>query len=354
MAVNSIRVFSAANLTNAAGGQAINFGDTDGFLLGSGPFSIGSDTGVLARIDDTDVGAGGDTAPFFDDGTSAAQELDSALTLTHAGPSGQVTTTFPPGTQIQAEFTVSFSSGHSIIGIRLENPNAPPALITAGYAVFDASGAPVIPSAGTNLGSVTSRSGNGETPYADIACFTKGTLIDTPEGTRRVEALKIGDLVLTYDDGAQPVTWVGAVTVPKVATAIAPVQIAAGVFGNDRPLRVSPNHRMLVTGHAPQLLFGLEEVLVPAKALLALPGVSQMSPSVPVSYVHFTCPTHQLVRANAAWTETLLSGESLFGDSTGPDREAARPILRMYEARVLAQVLARSHRSEQGVGRRAA
>ena len=51
-------------------------------------------------------------------------------------------------------------------------------------------------------------------PYAYIAqqttpCFTAGTWIETPSGVRRVEMLRVGDLVSTRHHGPQSVRWIG-------------------------------------------------------------------------------------------------------------------------------------------------
>ncbi|MEM1005490.1 MAG: Hint domain-containing protein, partial [Pseudomonadota bacterium] len=36
-------------------------------------------------------------------------------------------------------------------------------------------------------------------------CFTSGTLIDTPNGSRLIETLTVGDVITTADRGAQPI-----------------------------------------------------------------------------------------------------------------------------------------------------
>jgi hypothetical protein len=54
--------------------------------------------------------------------------------------------------------------------------------------------------------------GNTDTAFVtmtSVPCFVAGTLIATPEGEKLVETLQPGDLVLTHDDGPQPIRWVG-------------------------------------------------------------------------------------------------------------------------------------------------
>lgn len=45
--------------------------------------------------------------------------------------------------------------------------------------------------------------------YAPV-CFGSGTLIKTQDGVRPVEMLRIGDMVLTVDNGLQPIRWIGS------------------------------------------------------------------------------------------------------------------------------------------------
>ncbi len=50
-----------------------------------------------------------------------------------------------------------------------------------------------------------------------VPCFVAGTLIRTPDGDVPIESLRPGDLVLTLDDGPQPLRWVGSRVVPRRA-----------------------------------------------------------------------------------------------------------------------------------------
>ena len=81
----------------------------------------------------------------------------------------------------------------------------------------------------------------------DFVCFTRGTLIKTDQGERPIEELAAGDMVLTMDHGYQPIRWIGSSK--RAATGdLAPILIRKGALGNDRDLRVSPQHRMLLQG----------------------------------------------------------------------------------------------------------
>ncbi len=162
----------------------------------------------------------------------------------------------------------------------------------------------------------------GQAQYSDldgygVTCFAAGTRIATPRGDRPVERLMPGDLVLTVDDGPQPLRWVGLrrLSAADVAAdpALCPVRIAAGALGPGLPRRdlvVSQQHRMLVASPiGTRIGRGAGEVLVAARHLAGLPGIAVQTDPAPVTYVHFLCDAHQIVRAEGAATESLLPGQ---------------------------------------------
>lgn len=152
-----------------------------------------------------------------------------------------------------------------------------------------------------------------------IICFTEGTLIQTPQGERRIETLRQGDTVVTLDNGPQKIRWVGQKTV-RATGALAPISFQRGVFGNHRELMVSPQHRMLVTGYRAQLLFGETEVLVPAKSLVDDFNVTTHYGGM-VTYVHMLFDRHEIVIANGAPSESFYPGEQGLDTLTEPSRE---------------------------------
>jgi hypothetical protein len=87
-----------------------------------------------------------------------------------------------------------------------------------------------------------------------LVCFASGTLIKTPNGQTLIEQLAPGDMVLTMDHGPQPIRWIGSSKRPAVGN-MAPILIRKGALGNTRDLRVSPQHRMLLSGWHAEVLF---------------------------------------------------------------------------------------------------
>ena len=201
-------------------------------------------------------------------------------------------------------------------------------------------------------------------PLADAArvvpCFTPGTMIATPHGEMAVETLKIGDRVLTRDNGIQRIEWAGKKRLDHVQLRalqpLRPVQINAGTLGPnipDRDMRVSPAHRMLIVSKVAQVHFGQSEVLIAAKDMCEIDGI-EVADAAYVTYVHFLCQNHELVLADGAWSESFQPGDySLKGMDVAQRDElfelfpelstkegvkayrAARPSISKKEARVL-------------------
>ena len=186
----------------------------------------------------------------------------------------------------------------------------------------------------------------------EIICFGRGTLIECEKGNVSIENLREGDRVRTLDNGLQPIRWIGSTRVAGRGVH-APVRSAAGALGNQRTLWVSQQHRMLLTGWAPELFFGEKEVLVPAKHLLGISGVRIVELSS-VEYFHMLFEQHEIVFAEGIESESFHPGVAsmntldddaraeIFGLFPSLQRSAfafgksARLSLKSFEARILA------------------
>lgn len=257
-------------------------------------------TPTTVTISDTD------TNPTALDDFSTGQVSTANATL-----SG---TTYPPGTIFKDEYEIDLTDGvttyrmvaiavreysdpwnytDTVIGFAFEGPTPPP---------------------DTELAYVQGSAVQGD---SYVPCFTRGTLIDTLLGPRRVETLRPGDRLRSIRGGSPRLLWVGRVQVSAdrlvARPQLRPVQLRAGALGPGVPVRdlvVSPQHRILVRSKIAARIGGRREVLVAAKHLVGLPGITRAAPpfSTGVTYLHLLCARHVILVANGAAAESLFTG----------------------------------------------
>lgn len=148
-----------------------------------------------------------------------------------------------------------------------------------------------------------------------VVCFCAGTLIETPKGPRRIETLRVGDLVMTMDGPAKPIRWIGGREVSphmrQTDPKLNPVRISAGSLGAGLPRRdllVSRQHRILFRSRIAERMFGVTEVLIPAIKLTNLPGIYIDDSVRDVTYMHLLFDRHEVIFAEGAPAESLLTG----------------------------------------------
>ncbi|MBM2577019.1 Hint domain-containing protein [Jannaschia sp. Os4] len=310
---------------------------------GGGDDSIGLSD--LARSDRIDGGDGDDAITL--DGRAAAGRID--------GGRGDDSVSLGPDATADI---VRLAQGDDTLS--LEGPGLRQAVGGGGGTdVLQLSGdvVEVIPVNASGSNGIVRWADGSETRYVGFEevrvapCFAAGTRILAARGKRRVEDLRAGDLVMTLDRGLRPLAWVGR-RVVAAQGALAPIRFETGVLGNVAPLVVSPQHRVLLRSAHAALLFGVEEVLAPAAALLDRPGVQRLEGGV-VEYVHLLFDRHEIVLSDGAPTESFHPGATvlpameaaardevlaLFPDLARPRpaRRPARPLLSGREARLLA------------------
>lgn len=154
---------------------------------------------------------------------------------------------------------------------------------------------------------------DGNLDFLDFPCFTPGTMILTPSGNREVCGLMSGDLVSTLDHGAQPIRWIGQRTLHFASSPHPrqPILFQKGchIFDFDRDTKVSPQHRMMLSGPLVQQMFGETQVLAPAKGLLALPGVRAMTGRKSETYISILLDRHEILQANGTASESFFPGK---------------------------------------------
>ncbi len=143
--------------------------------------------------------------------------------------------------------------------------------------------------------------------FAEVACvsFTRGTHITVASGAQvPIELLRVGDRVLTRDDGPQQIRWIGQTTLRAVG-AFAPVVIRKGALHNENDLIVSPDHRIFVYQRKDRLGAGRAEVLVKVRHLINGDSVYQQDGGF-VDYFQLLFDDHQIIYAEGIAAESLL------------------------------------------------
>jgi hypothetical protein len=152
-------------------------------------------------------------------------------------------------------------------------------------------------------------------------CYCEGTLILTLHGEVAVEKLKRGDLAMTTEGVAKPISWIGR---RAIRAAFAdplrnwPVRVMAGALGENVPSRdllLSPDHALLVEG-----------VLIQAGALVNGTSILRET-QVPerFTYYHVELDDHSLILAENAPAETFVDNIDRSGFDNWAEHEALYP-----------------------------
>lgn len=109
-----------------------------------------------------------------------------------------------------------------------------------------------------------------------------GTRVATARGWCAVEAVRPGDLVLTFDAGLQQVTqvargalWSAAGPCPRH---LWPLAVPEGALGNAQPMLLLPGQSVLIESDVAAELFGDRFTMVPAGALEGFRGIERVEP----------------------------------------------------------------------------
>ncbi|AOZ69716.1 hypothetical protein LPB142_10630 [Rhodobacter xanthinilyticus] len=313
MALYSLQIFSFSAASFSPAWFTPNWNLSDGGwpnVAGAG-LTMTAAPAVTALIEDTDLD--GSTPSWNPAMTLSAQSLDddsSHQILMNDITVNGVTYLAADGNVIQDEYEVTLTDGtntYRFVGISL-SPDGGVSSSLIGFA-WDGPAPPV----GVPL---TYVSGSANDYQSVVPCFTPGTEILTPTGPRPIERLRVGDLVTTQGHGAQVLRWIGkrrlSAQVLRAAPELRPIVIAPGALGPGLParaLRVSPQHRMLVRSAIAERMSGTREVLVAAKQLVGLPGITVDTDCTGVVYLHLLFDRHEIVTANGAASESLYTGQ---------------------------------------------
>jgi len=138
-------------------------------------------------------------------------------------------------------------------------------------------------------------------------CFLKGTLIDTPEGQKKVEDLLIGDLVSTIGGAARPVQFISTYSYRKADPSrdwvedVKPVVVRKSAISDN-----VPNRDLYMTrAHA----LYLDGMLIPVCNLIngSTIVVDDAEDLSELEYFHVKFESHDVIYAEGAACESLLT-----------------------------------------------
>jgi len=315
------------------GNDSIDGGDADDEIVGG----AGNDTLIGGLGVDELIGGDGDDELYLAEGDySEGNGGDDLFVLTDLGEIG--------------------TNGIKLIGGETDETTGDTLVLTPDVSYSDITFTTEDPIGNEYAGSFTLADGTVVefSEIENIICFTPGTLILTAQGTRAIETLRPGDMVVTRDNGLQPIRWIGQRTIIGRGK-FAPISVDASVLdGAQKSILVSPQHRFLFTGYKAELLFGDCEVLVAAKHLVNGIDVREV-PQAQVTYIHMIFDAHEIVYADGAATESFHASEMGISAISAESREelfavfpelrsnpnahgkTARPCLKRREALLLVE-----------------
>ncbi len=305
MPVNTIYALGESQISISGGGQLSGISQGDGTHLAGRTITLNSNAWEAIDVFDS----AGDTN-FADS--------DNSQTLSGAQMMDGVA--YSNGARVEAEYELTLrdpdGNTYTVLGFNINEGGGVSYGTVEGLAFVGGVGG--FPPRDVPLTVIST----GEGPsyaYSSLAtppCFTAQTRIRTPSGEVPIAQLILGDLVMTADNGAQPVRWIGRTCLPAAVLTrrpeFRPVRIARDAFGQDRPCRdsaLSPQHRILIRDWRAAYLFGEEEVLVPIKKMVNGNSIAIDHGAQDVTYYHLAFDQHEVIWGDGLQSESYLMSE---------------------------------------------
>ncbi|MEM1385999.1 MAG: Hint domain-containing protein [Pseudomonadota bacterium] len=144
-------------------------------------------------------------------------------------------------------------------------------------------------------------------PIGPMPSLAEDTKVATRAGTKLIQNLRPGDLVMTKPGFCAPVRHVVSREVPTLGE-FSPVCLRAPYLGLDADLIVSPHHRLLLHGTDTEYLFGTESAMIEARHLAPMHGTTQIARPRVQRYWQVVLDEHASICTNGTWSESLFVG----------------------------------------------
>lgn len=337
----------------AGGGPDADDGEAFGsgiFIQGDNTITLGAPTGTTLAVegvitDELDSGGTGTGSVIIDDFGTVKLAADNTfagditidsgtLELANTGAAGLGDISFDPG-------VLEFSPANAPLN-SIDNFLAGDTIIVTGFAythdnyagnvlTLDGPGGPVkinLPGVDSADLRISVTGGNTFIETDQAPCFCRGTLIRTSSGDVPVEALAIGDRVVTLSGAAKPIIWIGmgrVLVTPGRRSAATPIIVRRGALADDMPnrdLRITKGHSLYLDG-----------VLTPAEFLINHRSILWDDRAQVVEFYHIELRAHDVLLAEGAPAETYRDdgNRSLFQNAnsgwSGLPKPPCAPVL---------------------------
>ena len=182
------------------------------------------------------------------------------------------------------------------------------AILVSAAAAQVAAAKPALAGGGNGNGNGNGNCGNGN-HYGwgnDPSCLLRGTTITTADGDRKIQDLKIGDLLPTMFGGTRPIRWIARYPFKKSDPAkpwvkgVMPIRIARSALAAGVPqtdLYVTRDHALFIDG-----------LLVPAWCLINGTTITRYEAREydELEFFHIRLESHDVIYAEGAPVDTLL------------------------------------------------
>lgn len=177
-----------------------------------------------------------------------------------------------------------------------------------------------------------------------------GTKVASTLGWRPIEAIDVGDEVLTFDGGMQPVLditrevlWRGTAACPKH---LWPLRVPIGALGNQDPMFLLPDQNVLIESDTAEEVLGDPFALMPAQALEGVSGIRRIRPHQVLEVITLHFERDEVVFANvgALFHCPAYADQNLLNTS---EEEARYEPLPLTQACLLSDFIGREAKKEQ-------
>lgn len=166
--------------------------------------------------------------------------------------------------------------------------------------------------------------------------FFAGTEVATPFAWTKIEELRVGDTVLTAENGEQEIIGIehGELRVASHAAAAGqwPLMVPERALGNESAVMLSPSMRVVIEDEAAGALFGHSCVSVRAEALVGYRGIARARVARVMQHVALAFDAPQTITAQGGMFFDLPDHKGVHNFLPIDDRQSRLLVRQMGEA----------------------